>query len=238
MSLSAIFCCLSVKAYGNNKPRQALSSSRQPETATTMSHPDPEGHYGFQVADYVVCGVVISTSIGIGLYYALSGGKQSTTLEYHLGNRNLNVIPVMLSLMVTSQSSILLIGVPAEVYLYGIMGMFGAFGFAFSYLIASRIVVPLVYPMKITSVNEVCKYFSRFNYFSYYTRSTDLQITLNMIMYHPLALKSMHADIWVLLLYWCLCTCIYILLLLMNPMLDFICMSFAKLFFTTFFENL
>ena len=136
-----------------------------------MSLPDPDGQYGFQVADYVVCGVVISTSIGIGLYYAFSGGKQSTTLEYHLGNRNLNVIPVMLSLMVTSQSSILLIGVPAEVYLYGIMGMFGAFGFAFSYLIASRIVVPLVYPLKITSVNEVSKYItSRFNYFRY-TRS-------------------------------------------------------------------
>ncbi|KAK3103059.1 hypothetical protein FSP39_016152, partial [Pinctada imbricata] len=119
--------------------------------------------YGFQVADYVVCGLVIMTSIGIGLYHACSGGRQSTTLEYHLGNRNLQVIPVMLSLMVTSQSSILLIGVPAEVYIYGIMPLFGAVGFSLAYLLSSRIIIPLIHPMKITSVNEYfeCRYKTR-----------------------------------------------------------------------------
>ena len=111
--------------------------------------------YGVHAVDYVVCGIVIATSIAIGLYHAFSDGQQNTTSEYHLGNRRLDLIPVILSLYITNQSPIAIVGVPAEVYLYGMQVNLVGLGFVFAYLIASRIVVPLLYPMQITSVNEV-----------------------------------------------------------------------------------
>ena len=122
-----------------------------------MSSSEANFSYGFQPPDYVVCCIVIATSISIGLYYAFTGGKQSTTLEYHLGDRDLKLIPVILSLVITNQSPVSIVGLPAEVYLYGIQVNLLALGFVFAYLIASRIAVPLLYPLKITSVNEVRK---------------------------------------------------------------------------------
>ncbi|XP_065929206.1 sodium-coupled monocarboxylate transporter 1 [Magallana gigas] len=108
----------------------------------------------FLVADYIVCALALCVSISIGLYYACSGGRQVTTAEYHLGNRNLNFLPVMFSLMVTSQSSILILGAPAETYLYGFLATFIGFGFWFAYWLGARIIIPVVHPLKITSVNE------------------------------------------------------------------------------------
>ena len=103
-----------------------------------MSLPEAEVSYGFQTPDYVVCCIVIATSIAIGLYYAFSGGKQSTTLEYHLGNRKLKLIPVILSLVITNQSPVGLVGVPAEVYFYGMQVNLLGLGFVIAYLISIK----------------------------------------------------------------------------------------------------
>jgi hypothetical protein len=40
-------------------------------------------HPGFVLADFIIFGIAIAISIGIGLYYAFSGGRQKTTSEYH-----------------------------------------------------------------------------------------------------------------------------------------------------------
>lgn len=109
----------------------------------------------FGVTDYAVCVLAVCASLSIGLYYACTGGRQVTTEEYHLGNRNLNVLPVMFSLMVTSQSSILILGLPAETYLYGFLATFAGFGFWFANWLCARIIIPVVHPLRITSVNEV-----------------------------------------------------------------------------------
>ncbi|WAR28029.1 SC5A8-like protein [Mya arenaria] len=68
----------------------------------------------FHIADYVIFGATIAISLGIGLYYALSGGKQRTTSEYFVGNRQMTIIPVAISLMVSFESSIMMLGTPAE----------------------------------------------------------------------------------------------------------------------------
>ncbi|XP_069129713.1 sodium-dependent multivitamin transporter-like [Argopecten irradians] len=109
---------------------------------------------GFVVVDYVLFACVIAISIGIGIFHACVGGKQKTGLEYHLGNRNMKTIPLILSMLVTTQSSILMLGIPAETYLYGGVVLFSSFGFFLSYLIGARFVVPMLYPLKLTTVNE------------------------------------------------------------------------------------
>ncbi|XP_021348272.1 sodium-dependent multivitamin transporter-like isoform X1 [Mizuhopecten yessoensis] len=114
----------------------------------------PSDSPGFVVVDYVLFACVIAISIGIGIFHACAGGRQKTGLEYHLGNRNIQTFPLILSMLVTTQSSILMLGIPAETYLYGGVMLFSSFGFFLSYLIGARIVVPMLYPLKLTTVSE------------------------------------------------------------------------------------
>ncbi|KAK3095118.1 hypothetical protein FSP39_010525 [Pinctada imbricata] len=110
---------------------------------------------GFVVADYCVFGVTIIISLGIGIYYALSGGRQKTTSEYLVGNRQMKILPVALSLMVSFESSIMMLGFPAETYVYGMSFWLSTFAFLVALLLAVRMVVPLVHPLKLTSVYEI-----------------------------------------------------------------------------------
>ncbi|XP_033759654.1 sodium-dependent multivitamin transporter-like [Pecten maximus] len=106
------------------------------------------------LADFIVFAAALLISLGIGVYYALSGGRQKTTKEYLLGNRKMNIMPVGLSLMVSFESSIMMLGFPAEIYTYGIMFWWFTVGFMLAQLIAIRIVVPLIHPLRVTSVYE------------------------------------------------------------------------------------
>ncbi|XP_052784824.1 sodium-dependent multivitamin transporter-like [Mya arenaria] len=108
----------------------------------------------FHIADYVIFGATIAISLGIGLYYALSGGKQRTTSEYFVGNRQMTIIPVAISLMVSFESSIMMLGTPAEVYVYGFQWLIGNVGYFIANILSIIIVVPLIHPLRITSAYE------------------------------------------------------------------------------------
>lgn len=108
----------------------------------------------FHIADYCIFALTIIISLGIGLYYALSGGKQRTTSEYFVGNRKMAILPVAISLMVSFESSIMMLGTPAEVYVYGLQWLMGNLGFFIANILSIIIVVPLVHPLKITSAYE------------------------------------------------------------------------------------
>ena len=108
----------------------------------------------FAVADYIVFALLILISVGIGIFFACYGKGQHTTQNYFLGDRNMKVLPVALSYVVTFQSSLLVLGAPAEVYAYGMQYCLVCVGVTTSYLTATLIVVPLFHPLKITSVNE------------------------------------------------------------------------------------
>lgn len=110
---------------------------------------------GFVALDYVVFAITVVISIGIGIFHAMTGGRQKTTSEYLVGNRKMSIVPVTLSLIVSFESSIMMLAYPAEVYTYGVMFVMSALGFTFASMLATRIVVPLIHPLKITSVNEV-----------------------------------------------------------------------------------
>jgi len=59
-----------------------------------------EDSFHFKWADYVVFSLVLLLSAAIGFYYACTGGKQKTTKEYLLADRNMHWIPVAISLAV------------------------------------------------------------------------------------------------------------------------------------------
>lgn len=74
----------------------------------------------FGIVDYVVFSVMMLISALIGIWYGCGpGGKQKTTAEYLLGDRQMKNWPVAISLLVSYLSAITLLGVPSEIYTYG-----------------------------------------------------------------------------------------------------------------------
>lgn len=106
----------------------------------------------FTVTDYIVFSLTVVASVSIGIYFAVAGRRKNTTLNFFLGDRKLKYGPVALSLVVTFQSSIMLLGFPAEVYLFGYMICLFNVGQCAAIYISTRIVVPVMYPLQITSV--------------------------------------------------------------------------------------
>ena len=92
----------------------------------------------FHIADYVVFVLTIVISLGIGIFYAVSGGRQRTTSEFHVGNRKMAVLPVAISLMVSFESSGMMLGIPAETYTYGIQWVMACFGWFIADMIAYK----------------------------------------------------------------------------------------------------
>ncbi|CAG5123793.1 unnamed protein product, partial [Candidula unifasciata] len=127
------------------------------------------------IADYVTLGIMLLISLGIGVFFAIRGGKNETKVpinlhsfterllpttislvnaEYLVGSRRMGALPVCLSLFATFQSAISLLGVPAEVYTYGTMNLYSTVAIVLSYLIGIVTIIPLMHPLKVTSVNE------------------------------------------------------------------------------------
>ncbi|CAL1538590.1 unnamed protein product [Lymnaea stagnalis] len=71
----------------------------------------------FGAWDYVVFAAMLVVSLAIGVWFALKGGKQKTQGEHYLmANRNMTIIPVAISILVSFMSAILILGNPAEMY--------------------------------------------------------------------------------------------------------------------------
>jgi len=116
------------------------------------------------VADYVVFGVTIVLSLAVGLYQAFSGRKQHTTESYLMGNRRLQMLPVALSLLVSFESSILMLGFPAEVYVYGIIIEWFNLSLLLAFSLGASILTELFHPLKVTSVFQVCHIYHLFTF--------------------------------------------------------------------------
>ena len=115
-------------------------------------------------------GAFLAISLGVGVYYGVIK-KQRTTEEYLLGNRHMQLLPVALSMLVTYQSAISVIGIPAEFYLYNSMLCYVFLGIAAVILIQCFMIVPLMYPLHLTSAYEVNVYFWCFAYYCPYHSS-------------------------------------------------------------------
>uniref|UniRef100_A0A665XD51 Sodium-dependent multivitamin transporter n=1 Tax=Echeneis naucrates TaxID=173247 RepID=A0A665XD51_ECHNA len=110
------------------------------------------GH--FEVVDYVIFAVLLAASVGIGLYYALSGGRQRTTQEFLMADRNMGCIPVSLSLIASFQSAVAIIGVPAEIYTYGTQYWFIGCAYILGLLIPAHVFIPVFYRLRLSSAYQ------------------------------------------------------------------------------------
>ncbi|XP_045171043.2 sodium-coupled monocarboxylate transporter 2-like [Mercenaria mercenaria] len=108
----------------------------------------------FGVADYLVFICTIGISFTIGVFFAVWERKRNTPADYFLADRNSSTWPVALSFIVTFQSSLMILGFPAEGYAYGIGIAYNVVGSTAAYLFTALFIVPVFHPLKLTSVNE------------------------------------------------------------------------------------
>ena len=106
-------------------------------------------------ADYLVFTVVMLISLGIGVYQAIKSRNKTSSSDYFLGGRSMGLVPVTLSLVVTYVSTITLLGYPAEMFAFGVQYYLFTIGILLGIAVCTVIFVPMFYPLKITSVNEV-----------------------------------------------------------------------------------
>ncbi|XP_035466724.1 solute carrier family 5 member 6 isoform X2 [Scophthalmus maximus] len=115
---------------------------------------DPSDQKHFAVVDYVVFAVLLAASMGIGLYYALSGGRQRTTQEFLMADRNMRCLPVSLSLIASFQSAVAIIGVPAEIYAHGTQYWFIGCAYLLGLFIPAHVFIPVFYRLRVTSAYQ------------------------------------------------------------------------------------
>ena len=110
---------------------------------------------GMHIADWIIFAVMLIFSCAIGLYHSCTGGKQQTNDEYLMGNRQMKLVPSTISMTVSFLSSILILGIPAEMYQFGTQFFMASCGLALAAVFAAYIYVPVFYPIKMTSINKV-----------------------------------------------------------------------------------
>ena len=115
----------------------------------------------FALADWAVFLGMLIVSASIGVYHALTGGKQKTTGEFLMGNRKMKILPVAVSILVSFLSAILILGAPAEMYTKGTQYYLYLYGQMAAAVLASFLFVPLFYPLKLTSMYQVCSFNTR-----------------------------------------------------------------------------
>ena len=110
----------------------------------------------FSIVDYVVFSVMLLISALIGVWYGCGpGGKQKTTAEYLLGDRQMKNWPVAISLLVSYLSAITLLGVPSEIYTYGAQYYVLIVSYFIICFTVAVIFVPMFRRVNITCANEV-----------------------------------------------------------------------------------
>ena len=111
-------------------------------------------HASLSFWDYLVFALMLILSSAIGIYYGYKG-RQKNTEEYLTASGNMHWLPISVSLFATFLSAIAIMGIPAEVYTYGIQYFMTYLSFMAMPLISAWIYAPVFYRTKVTSANEV-----------------------------------------------------------------------------------
>ncbi|VVC33669.1 Sodium/solute symporter [Cinara cedri] len=145
------------------------------------------------IVDYIVFVIMLIISSGIGIYYRFTGGKQKTTQEYMLGNRNQSFIPVAFSLMSSFISAITLFGVSAENYARGTQFVVINLSYLLGTPIIAYVFLPVFFKLGNLSVYEYLeKRFGRSTkMLTSIAFSTQMIFYMSVVLYAPsIALKT------------------------------------------------
>ncbi|KAJ4443728.1 hypothetical protein ANN_05505 [Periplaneta americana] len=110
----------------------------------------------FSWLDFLVFGIMLCLSALIGVYFAFfAKKKQNTTSEYLMGGKTMGIFPISMSLIASYISGISLLGLPAEMYVYGTQYMMIMCPEAFVSVTMALVYLPVFYKLQITSSYEM-----------------------------------------------------------------------------------
>ncbi|KAG8327053.1 hypothetical protein J6590_028196 [Homalodisca vitripennis] len=114
----------------------------------------PQDRY-FDWMDYSVFGAMLVFSALIGVYFAFfAKDKQESSSEYLLGGRTMGIFPISMSLIASYISGISLLGIPAEMYVYGTQYWMIVASDSLVSLTMAFVYLPVFFKLKITSSYE------------------------------------------------------------------------------------
>ncbi|XP_026322024.1 putative sodium-dependent multivitamin transporter isoform X3 [Hyposmocoma kahamanoa] len=140
----------------------------------------------FGAWDYSIMAATMLISIGIGLYFRFSGGKQKTNEEYLLADRNMSILPVAVSLMASFMSAITLLGVSSENYYYGMQFVVINFAYGIATPIISQLYLPVFFGLQKTSTYE----YLELRFGTHIRLLASLTYTLQMVLYNGIVLYA------------------------------------------------
>ncbi|EEC05300.1 sodium-dependent multivitamin transporter, putative, partial [Ixodes scapularis] len=132
----------------------------------------------FGVWDYSVFFSMLLASSGIGIYYAFTSARKPQA------PKSMGVVPVAMSLISTSLSPVAMLGIPAEMYFFGIQFIVIQLGLLVTVLLTNHVYMPMFYNLDVTSAFQYLELrFSR-------TLRTICSVcsTLQMVVYMAIVL--------------------------------------------------
>lgn len=108
----------------------------------------------FSWADYIAFVAMFLLCIFIGIYFGFMK-KSVSEDDYMLGGRKMLVIPISCSLVASFISGITLLGLPTEVYSYGIQYLYVSLGVVGMAIVMGIFYLPVFHDLNITSTYEV-----------------------------------------------------------------------------------
>ncbi|CAH0558329.1 unnamed protein product [Brassicogethes aeneus] len=103
--------------------------------------------------DYIMFMLMLMICMGIGLYFGCVH-TASTAQDYLVGGRSMKVFPVAMSLIASWVSGISLLGIPTEIYVYGIQYLYICIAFILCALVLSNVFLPVFHELSLTSIYE------------------------------------------------------------------------------------
>ncbi|KAG5668440.1 hypothetical protein PVAND_016380 [Polypedilum vanderplanki] len=146
-----------------------FSQTSSPSTIDVDTLSKSMRHFG--VADYAVFILMLVFSSLVGLYFGYQdhkmkkqnkrNGIEDDAANYLVGGRNMQVLPVALSLTASFVSGITLLGTSTEIYLYGSQYCFFLIAIVLTGFIIHSTIIPVLHELEITSTYQYLE--ARFN---------------------------------------------------------------------------
>ncbi len=108
----------------------------------------------FQWLDYTLFSGILLMSLGVGVWSAYTSRHQRTAQQYLMGNKDLTLVPITISIFMSFASAITVLGLTAEMYLYGLQYVLNLVGLLLSTTYCALVFVPFFYELKMTSTFE------------------------------------------------------------------------------------
>lgn len=108
----------------------------------------------FTEVDYVLFGLLLVISAGIGLFFAIKDRRHNDTKTFLMAGGDMSPFPVALSLLASFMSAITILGTPAEMYNYTTMYYWIGLSYLFVAFGAAHVFMPIFYRLRVRSAYE------------------------------------------------------------------------------------